>query len=162
SQTGVSYQLKNSSNANVQSAKFGANGSAMTWSGLAAGNGYYVVASRSGCTSQTATANVTQVAAPTANIVYTGSPYCRFTLATANVTRTGQAGGTYSASPGGLIINSQTGSINLLFSQAGTYTVTYTFSNGGCTNSVRTTVRVNNCFGNTVTSTPSSGPTNLK
>jgi hypothetical protein len=27
---------------------------------------------------------------------------------------------------------------------------------------VRTAVRVNNCFGNTVTSTPPSGPTNLK
>src|SRR4030095_5077329 len=40
SQSGVSYQLKNSSNANVQAAKAGT-GSSLTWTALALGNGYY-------------------------------------------------------------------------------------------------------------------------
>jgi len=144
SQNGVSYQLR-IGNINVQSVKFG-NGSAITWTALAAGNGYYVVASRSGCTSQTNTTNVTSVAAPSATIVYTGSPYCKFTSGMATVTRTGQVGGKYTASPGGLSLNSTTGTINLLFSQAGTYTVTYTFNNESCTNTTTTVVRLNNCF----------------
>ena len=42
SQTGVSYQLKNSGNTDVQTAKSGT-GSALTWTALPAGTGYYVV-----------------------------------------------------------------------------------------------------------------------
>ncbi|WP_194138727.1 HYR domain-containing protein [Flavobacterium hungaricum] len=45
--SGVSYQLYNSSNAVVQTAKSG-NGSGLTWSNVPAGTGYYVVATNSG------------------------------------------------------------------------------------------------------------------
>src|SRR4029453_5873689 len=43
SQSGVSYQLMNGSNAPVQLPKAGT-GSALTWTALAIGNGYFVVA----------------------------------------------------------------------------------------------------------------------
>src|SRR5207249_609035 len=98
-------------------------GSAITWTGVAAGNGYYVVATRSGCTSTTGTANVAML---TATISYAGSPYCKFGFPiSANVSQTGQVGGTYSASPAGLVINSSTGTITISTSQVNTYTVTY-------------------------------------
>jgi hypothetical protein len=58
------------------------------------------------------------------------------------VTRTGQAGGTYSANLPGLVINSSTGLINLAASAPGTYVVTYTFSNGACTRTTTTIVTV--------------------
>ena len=69
--TGVTYQLKNSSNANVQGAKAGT-GAALNWTTLAIGNGYYVVATAAGgCTSQTLAANVATGTGPT---VYTITP----------------------------------------------------------------------------------------
>lgn len=42
------------------------------------------------------------------------------------------SGGTFSATPSGLSINSNTGDINLKLSTVGTYTITYTFPSGGC------------------------------
>ncbi len=137
SQTGVSYQLKNSGNNNVQAAKTGA-GSLLTWTGLAAGNGYYVVATGSGCSSQTNMANVSIIAVTTATISYDGSPYCNSDV-WGYVTMSGQSGGTYSSTPG-LSINAVTGTINLHNTVAGTYTVTYSFSNGSCQNTTTTTV----------------------
>src|SRR6185295_7315534 len=55
SQTGVSYQLKNINNGNVQIAQPGSDGTPLTWSGLNASNGgYHVVATNTtGCTSST-------------------------------------------------------------------------------------------------------------
>ena len=64
----------------------------------------------------TTTTSVTINALPTASISYT-SPACN--TGTATVTRTGQAGGTYS-STSGLVINSSTGEINLASSTPGT------------------------------------------
>jgi PKD repeat protein len=77
---------------------------------------------------------------PTATISYAGSPYCA--TGTATVTQTGQAGGTYTA-PAGVTINGATGGINLTSSTAGTYTVTYTFSNGTCSNTTTTSITIN-------------------
>jgi myo-inositol-hexaphosphate 3-phosphohydrolase len=78
----------------------------------------------------------------------------------AMVTQTGQAGGTYSSSPGGLMISSTTGAISLMFSATGNYTVKYTVSSGGCTTVATTTVRINNCNGRNVTTetTPVTNP----
>ena len=45
---------------------------------------------------------------------------------TANVTLTGTSGGTYSASPAGLIIDASTGAINTTTSTRGAYLITYT------------------------------------
>jgi len=57
------------------------------------------------------------------------------------VTQTCQGGGTYS-SESGLVIDPAAGTINLATSTAGTYTVTYSFSNGTCSNTAVTTITV--------------------
>ncbi len=93
-----------------------------------------------GTCSNTATTSVTISALPTATISYAGSPYCA--TGTATVTRTGQAGGTYTA-PAGVSITAATGAINLATSTPGTYTVTYTFTNGTCSNTTTTSVTIN-------------------
>ncbi|MBK8581422.1 MAG: T9SS type A sorting domain-containing protein [Flavobacteriales bacterium] len=76
---------------------------------------------------------------------HSGSPYCTGS-GTANVTRTGSAGGTYTATPAGLSISSSTGAITLGTSSVGTYTVTYSIAaSGGCSAfSTTATVAVNN------------------
>ncbi|MBS1600585.1 MAG: hypothetical protein JST75_20335, partial [Bacteroidetes bacterium] len=77
---------------------------------------------------------------PVATISYAASPYCA--TGTATVTQTGQAGGTYS-STAGLSITAATGVINLATSTPGTYTVTYSFTNGTCSNTTTTSVTIN-------------------
>ncbi|MDB5229455.1 MAG: C-terminal target protein [Chitinophagaceae bacterium] len=88
----------------------------------------------------TTTTSITINALPTASISYTAVPYCA--TGTATVTQTGQAGGSYS-SDGGLSINSSTGAINLAISTAGSHTVTYTFSDGTCSNTTTTSITIN-------------------
>ena len=75
---------------------------------------------------------------PTATIAY-ASPFCG--TGTGTVTQTGQTGGTYSSTTG-LTIDPSTGEINLATSTAGSYTITYTFSNGTCTNTATSLVTV--------------------
>ncbi|MBK8608451.1 MAG: hypothetical protein IPL84_00420 [Chitinophagaceae bacterium] len=49
---------------------------------------------------------------PTATISYAGNPFCQNAVPnTVNVTRTGNAGGTYSAAPAGLSISPTTGTV---------------------------------------------------
>ena len=93
-----------------------------------------------GTCSNTTTTSVTINALPAATISYAGSPYCA--TGTATVTLTGQAGGPYTA-PAGVSINAATGDINLATSTPGTYTVTYTFTNGTCSNTTTTSVTIN-------------------
>lgn len=91
-----------------------------------------------GCESGRTAVVATVVPPPSATISYAGSPYCQ-NGGTAVVTRTGQAGGTYS-STAGLSINSVTGEVNLAGSTPGTYTVTYTIpASGPCPVSTTTT-----------------------
>ena len=90
----------------------------------------YTVAASGGCAVYTTTTTITITTLPAATIAYTGSPYCS-NAGTATVTRTGTAGGTYTAAPAGLSINAATGDVNLGASTAGTYTVTYTIAAGG-------------------------------
>ena len=77
SASGVSYQLYNSSNATVQSAKAGT-GSALTWTGLTPGNGYYVIGTGAGPTNCTSTSNSVNVTAVNNPVVLslTGSSIC--------------------------------------------------------------------------------------
>jgi hypothetical protein len=76
----------------------------------------------------------------TASISYSGAPYCTST-GFGTVTRTGTAGGTYSASPAGLVINASTGAIDLAASSDGTYTVTYAYAGGtACASAATATV----------------------
>ncbi len=94
--------------------------------------GSYQVTVSNACGSVNGSVNVQVDPAPSATISYTGSPYCTGG-GTASVTRTGTGGGTYSASPSGLAINTNTGAINLGNSTAGSYTVTYSIAaSGGC------------------------------
>src|SRR4029079_13680037 len=88
-----------------------------------------------GCAAVPVTTSVTITLAPTANISYAGTPFCRSVATAQAVTLTGTgafSGGTFS-STAGLTISSSTGAITPSTSTAGTYTVTYTKSAaGGC------------------------------
>ncbi len=91
------------------------------------------------CSSTTET-SITINALPTATIAYSGSPYCA--SGTAVVTQTGQAGGTYNSTTG-LVVNASTGTVDLVASTAGTYTVTYDFSNGTCSSTTEASITIN-------------------
>ena len=79
-------------------------------------------------------------ALPTATIAYSGTPYCA--TGTATPTQTGTAGGTYTA-PAGVSITAATGVINLATSTPGTYTITYSFTSGGCSNTATASITIN-------------------
>jgi hypothetical protein len=103
--------------------------------------GTYIISynfSNGTCSNVTST-SVTINPLPTATISYSGTPYCA--TGTVTVSQTGQAGGTFS-SAAGLSMNSITGEINLSASASGSYTVTYNFSNGTCSNSTSTGVTI--------------------
>ena len=109
---------------------------------VSAGGTYYIQGySASGCLTSIVAVTVTIVPPPVATISYPGSPYCQGTTATATVAQSGQSAGTYSAS-GSLSINPTTGAINVAASTPGTYTVTYTFSNGTCSNTTTAQVTI--------------------
>ncbi|RYZ53696.1 MAG: hypothetical protein EOP49_06740, partial [Sphingobacteriales bacterium] len=76
---------------------------------------------------------------PVASISYNGSPFCA--VGSVNVSQTGQTGGTYSSSAG-LSLNPVTGAINLATSTPGTYTITYSFTNGTCANTATATLTI--------------------
>jgi len=93
----------------------------------------YTIAAAGGCAAVIATTSVIITNAPAATISYTGTPYCKSITTAQAVTRTGTTGGTYTAAPVGLTINSSTGAITPSSSTAGNYTVTYTIAAaGGC------------------------------
>ena len=104
----------------------------------------YTIAAGGGCGAVTATTTITINTLAAATISYAGNPFCQ-PGGIATVTRTGTAGGTYSATPAGLVINAATGDINVTTSTAGTYTVTYTLAaTGGCPAvTATTTVTIN-------------------
>ena len=75
-------------------------------------------------------------------IMYDQSSYCQTGVAFPHRTG-GLPGGTYSASPGGLNINSSSGNISPASSTPGTYTVTYTTTTAnGCALSASTVVTI--------------------
>ncbi|MFN6091649.1 MAG: beta strand repeat-containing protein, partial [Bacteroidota bacterium] len=94
------------------------------------------------CGSATASKTLTVNNPPSATISYANSSICSLVTASQSVTLTGTAGGTYSASPGGLTINSSTGAINAFTSLAGSYTVNYSVTSSGC-GTVNATTNVN-------------------
>jgi gliding motility-associated-like protein len=130
--TGATFTTGGTSSITVAYAANATNG---TWS--------VVATDASSCPSLPVTSSaVSGTVAPTASISYAGSPYCPSGIA--SVTQTGTSGGTYSSTTG-LIIDAITGAVNLANSTAGTYTVTYTFTSGGCT-AVATSTLVINAF----------------
>lgn len=74
-----------------------------------------------------------------AAISYPKAAYCKDPNTTAAPTITGVTGGSFSAAPAGLSINSLTGIVDVTNSTAGTYTVSYTVAASGCVDLVATT-----------------------
>lgn len=107
----------------------------------ASGTYYIQGTTATGCKTTIRPVTVTVNPQPVATIAYTGSPYCAAQTAAATVTHTGQDGGTYSSTPG-LSINPSTGEVNIVGSTPGTYTVTYSFTNGTCSNTATATLRI--------------------
>jgi hypothetical protein len=92
---------------------------------------------------------------PTATISYSGTPFCK-SVTSGTVTRTGIAGGTYSATPAGLSINSSSGAINASSSTAGTYTVHYQIAAAGSCNAIDATASITISPAPTTSSTQSN------
>ncbi|WP_347052370.1 gliding motility-associated C-terminal domain-containing protein [Flavobacterium olei] len=90
--------------------------------------------------SNTATATININALPTATIAYSGLPYCN--RGTAAVTVTGTTGGAFIGDTG-LIVDVQTGEVNLSASTPGTHLITYSFSNGTCSNTTTASIIIN-------------------
>jgi len=101
----------------------------------------YTIAAASPCPGFQTTANVTITKTPVANISYTTATLCNTPTSTpVNVTRTGDAGGTYSISPSGLTIDPSTGTLSPAGAAPGNYTIRYTLTgSGGCANVTATT-----------------------
>ncbi|MGN6419535.1 MAG: hypothetical protein ACTHMC_18690, partial [Pseudobacter sp.] len=85
---------------------------------------YTMAATVNGCTGPSKQYVLTVTPSATAAIIYEASPLCN-TVATSPVKLTGSTGGTFSASPAGLVINAATGAVSPSASTPGTYTVTY-------------------------------------
>ncbi|RYY40519.1 MAG: T9SS type A sorting domain-containing protein [Chitinophagaceae bacterium] len=86
--------------------------------------------------------NITIDQSGSATLSYAGSPYCTST-GTAAVFFSGTNGGTFSAAPAGLVIDANTGDIDIAASASGNYTVTYSFAGGtACASSASTMVSI--------------------
>ncbi|WP_115815063.1 LamG-like jellyroll fold domain-containing protein [Flavobacterium aquicola] len=73
---------------------------------------------------------------PPPTITYPGNAY--IAIGKVAVTQTGATGGTYSATPVGLSINSSTGEVNLAASAGGTYTIVYSLASCNNTSALMT------------------------
>jgi len=101
----------------------------------------YIPASGS-CLSVNATTIVTIISSDNASFTYSSATYCTSGPAQ-TPTITGLPGGTFSATPAGLSINSLTGTIDLSLSALGAYTLSYT-TNGACPNISSITMTIAN------------------
>lgn len=101
----------------------------------------YTIAAAPPCPGFQTTANVTITRPPAATISYTPATLCNTSSsALVNVTRTGDAGGTYAISPAGMTIDPNTGTLSPAGAAPGNYTITYTLAGGGgCPNETATT-----------------------
>ncbi len=78
---------------------------------------------------------------PSTTISYPSTQVCNDSP-NQSVTISGTTGGTFSASPSGLSINPASGQINVTSSNAGLYTITYTYAGGTAT----TTMKINSLY----------------
>ncbi|RYY61121.1 MAG: gliding motility-associated C-terminal domain-containing protein, partial [Chitinophagaceae bacterium] len=102
---------------------------------------YYIRGtSAAGCGSSIEAVQVVINPLPVAAISY-GAAQCYSTTGTMTVTQTGTAGGKYSSATG-LAIDAVTGTIDIGGSTPGTYTVTYSFTNGTCPNTAMASITI--------------------
>ncbi|MFT7611351.1 MAG: gliding motility-associated-like protein, partial [Parvicellaceae bacterium] len=103
--------------------------------------GVYTVTYTTGGVCPTALAIVVTITADDdASFNYSSSSYCQATTDPAPFI-TGTAGGTFTSTPAGLIINATTGEVDLSASTLGSYTITYTTA-GACPQSTNVTLDV--------------------
>src|SRR6202008_4800551 len=88
----------------------------------------------------TATSQVTISAQPTATV--SGGTFCA--TGTTTLAVTGTTGGTFSATPAGLVIDATTGVIDLGPSAPNTYDITYSFGTAPCTGTATSQVTISN------------------
>ena len=141
--SGVSYQLYNSGGVPVQSAQAGT-GSGLTWSGLAAGNGYYAIGTDAhSCTSTSNAVNVSTYTNPTPSISG-NTPICLNTTNT-YTTALGMATYAWSVSSGGTINGASTNNtVSVTWNATGSQSVSVTVTdNHGCQGSASYPVTVN-------------------
>jgi gliding motility-associated-like protein len=100
----------------------------------------------------TATSQVTVSAQPAATV--SGGIFCNSGTTTLAVT--GTTGGTFSATPVGLVIDPATGVIDLGASAANTYTIMYSFGTAPCTGTATSQVTVSNNQANVVVTDPAA------
>lgn len=96
---------------------------------------YTIPTTVNGCTVPPVTTTITVFQAPSATITYSAASYCNLINWSQSVNLRGVGtitGGTYTASPAGLSIDSITGAIRPDLSSGGTYTVTYSLPASGC------------------------------
>lgn len=94
-----------------------------------------------GC-SATDDITLTTTASDDPSFSYSNSSYCS-DLTDPAATVSGTPGGTFSAIPAGLVLNSSTGEIDLDASTAGTYDITYLTSGGVCADSSTVSITIN-------------------
>ena len=103
----------------------------------------YTIPASGGCAADAVSTTLTITALPTASISYMGAPFCTSITALQDVILTGTGGyigGTFTASPSGITINSSTGAITPSTSTPRTYNITYTVpASGGCAAVIATT-----------------------
>src|SRR6218665_2091819 len=107
--------------------------------------GTYVVtntiAAAGGCPASSDTTTITINAAQDSTFAYSANTYCQSSGSNPTPTVTGTTGGTFTASPAGLVFVSATGEIDLAGSALGTYSITYT-TPGPCASSMTVSVTI--------------------
>jgi len=105
-----------------------ANGNLGTFNPAAnAAGAYTYTVTAAGCPDDIAVVTVTLSNSPSASLAYP-SPMCQNETAAVSPTISGTTGGTYSASPAGLTLNTSTGAITASSSAVGNYSVTYSIA----------------------------------
>ncbi|MBD2769942.1 T9SS type A sorting domain-containing protein [Hymenobacter sp. BT664] len=126
------YQLNGSNIAGATSASY-------TTTVTASGSYSVVVTSAASCSATSAPVAVTVNPSTTATFAYSGASFCQGGT-NPTPTITGTAGGTFS-STAGLSLNTSTGTIDLIASTPGTYTITYSVA-GACPSSATAVVTI--------------------
>ncbi|MFY0483065.1 fibronectin type III domain-containing protein, partial [Flavobacterium sp. PLA-1-15] len=99
------------------------------------------IAATGGCIEDIATFNITVTESTSATIAY-NDPFCLSSNEIQNVILTGNATGTFSATPAGLELNTTTGAVNPSLSEPGTYNVKYFVPAQGSCDEINATAEV--------------------